>query len=322
MFTAAARNPGLLVAALCFVDTDVGCTAAELAELLKACPSLTRLDMGVPLKLDAEKLEVLLTHGTNITSLTCAQAETATSFAGRSCKWQLLHICWCERSTVQLLAHLPLRTVQQLSFDDVMDSQCLGRLSLPINSMPAAHQLPIILRKATTNLAACPAWQSCPDPCISLLGDRGRGQDDIIVFDTQQRIQLLEALAPLGGTHVREFKADIRGTDFQWGQAEVQALAHSLNSKGVTTVKLGYCILTPGFWTALDEFLPSLQCLQLNSTTECSATDVAFFCCTRRKRFPFTLILAPQVHEEVHGNQLRDSLAARGMDHVEVGIMR
>jgi hypothetical protein len=139
--------------------------------------------------------------------------------------------------------------------------------------------------------------------------------EDAIEFSPQQRIQLLEALAPLGGTHVSSFAGCIKDAEFEWGRAEVEAMARSLGGKEITRLELSHCTLATDFWAALDEFLPSLKTLRLQKDVKCPALDLAIFC-TKRGQCPFTLELAQPIYIEVGGAQLAGSLRAQGVPHV------
>jgi hypothetical protein len=296
-------------------------SSAHLEQLLAACPSLTELDMPDTL-LDDQGLEAVLTHGPNITSLSLGSNKIDTSFAARPCKWRTLKtlegfVLNSDRQpTVLLLARLPLRTVTELEILGFADPSRPLKLELPLGRMPDA-QLPAILRQAATNLASCPAWQAGSKSQISVRGDPACAPPNTVVFDAQLRIQLFEALAPLGGPAVKQVELSIGKASFQWGRPEVQALARSLGGQ-VTTLKLGDCSLQSDFWAALDECFPALTSLQLQEGATCSATDVALFCGTRAAGRPFTLRLIADVYGAVQGEQLQAGLTARGLAHVSV----
>jgi hypothetical protein len=317
---AAAHNPNLQDLQVGHEDGE-GPTAAQLADLLAACPSLTVLNMELA-DFDDEGLEVLLTHGSNITSLNLSSFfELQSSFAERACRWQTLRL---RLADALVLARLPLRTVTQLTIGSPNSPL---ELDLPLETMPA-EQLPLILRQAATNLASCPAWQAGSKSKISLEGDPGpipKPQDTLTVFGGQQRIQLFEALAPLGGPAVKQVEVSIRGATFQWGRPEVQALARSLGGQ-VTSLELSYCSLQSDFWVALDECFPALTSLHLELRVTCSAPHVALFCGARAAGRPFTLRLKATadfwgvegVYSAVQGEQLQAGLEAMGMAHVSV----
>jgi hypothetical protein len=141
---------------------------------------------------------------------------------------------------------------------------------------------------------------------------------EIQTFSDEQRVQLLEALAPIGGPHIQHFRASMHGTVFDWGRAELQALARSLNSSQLSMVTLDDCHLTVGFWAALEEVLPALDTLTLWGNAECSATDIAVFCSRWRQGHQLTLELCKPLYEAVNGAELQASLAGQGMPHVKI----
>jgi hypothetical protein len=190
------------------------------------------------------------------------------------------------------------------------------RLKLPVGEVPDA-QLPAILRQAATNLASCPAWQAGFRGGVSLQGEPGSARRPRLTFDGQQRVQLVAALAPLGGPAVKQVEVSINGATLCWGRAEVQALARSLGGQ-VSRLQLGHCTLISDFWVALDECFAALTSLRLQQNVTCPAPDVAFFCSTRAADRPLALEFGGGVYNAVHGQQVQDSLAARGMAHVSL----
>jgi hypothetical protein len=308
--TAVAHNPGLKTLRIHAIQEYP--TAAQLAQLLAAVPSLTELDMPETL-LDDQGVEAVLTHGSNITSLNVLSIKVETSFVDQPCNWQKLSVEDCyEQPSVLMLAHLPLRKVNDLH----IWSSNLPELQLPLGRAPHA-QLPAILRQAATNLASCPAWQAGFKGSISLTGGPGPALPNRVVFDGRQRIQLIKALAPLGSPALKQMQVSIDGAVFQWGRSEVRALARSLGGQ-VASLQLGDCTLQPDFWLALDECFPALTFLRLQQDVTCSPPDAALFCGARPADRPFTLSLHNEVYVDINGQQLRGSLAARGVAHVKV----
>jgi broad specificity phosphatase PhoE len=311
MFTAAAHNPALQIFKVC-PGWFSRPTAAEVQHLLEACPSLSELHLGW-MTLAPDAVVVLLTHGTTITTLTAHVFETTASLADKPCSWKCLQLQG-DYPTVLHLANLPLKGLSSLQWATQWATG-LATLELPLATVPA-EDLPHLLQRAATNLAACPAWKAQPRGYISLEGDPSDyNTANIIDFSPQQRIQLVQALAPLGGPHVRTFVGSIRGAEFEWGRAEVEALARSLGSKEVTTLELSHCTLATDFWAALDEFLPSLNTLRFRKDVRCAPLDLAIFC-TKRGQRHFTLQLGQALYNEVGGGQLGNSLAAQGVPHV------
>jgi hypothetical protein len=273
---AAARNPALQVFSL-DPFADFKPAAADVQHLLEACPSLSDLDLQWA-RLSPDVLEVLLTHGTNITSLGAETLYTDVSLADRPCSWKCLKGLSDFNPTVLTLANLPLKGVTSIEFLD----SCWGKdldlatLQLPMDNTGVEDMLQL-LRQAALNIATCPAWNVEPQDYIIVAGDPVAayfGHEGTVIFSPEQRIHLLESLAPLGGPHITEFFGNIWGAWFEWGRPEVQALARSLRSEEVTTLTLNHCSLTDDFWAALGEFLPALESLQLGKDVTYSTLDI------------------------------------------------
>jgi hypothetical protein len=273
---AAARNPALRVfsfSSMAYFEP----AAADVQHFLEACPSLSDLDLQSA-TLSPDVVEVLLTHGTSITSLSAESLDTDVSLADRPCSWKCLKGLSDLNPTVLTLANLPLGGLTSLEFSyanwgSPLD---LATLQLPMDSRDVEDMLRL-LRQAAINIAACPAWSAAPPDHITLEGDPGAAQyedQSAVMFSAQQRIQLLESLTPLGGPHVTEFVCNIWNTCVRWGRPEVQALAHSLRSDRVTTLALDYCYLPEDFWAALDEFMPELETLQLGEDVTYTDLDI------------------------------------------------
>jgi hypothetical protein len=312
MCTAAARNPALQVLTVGSQGAS-RLTAAELQHLLASCPSLTTLDMPF-LPVSDDVLEVLLTHGKKITTLVAASFRTDGSFADRQCSWKRVwfsQVDYPYYPVLLLLANAPLKGVEELhgGFSD------LGILKLPLLTF-APDQVADLLRRATTNIAACRQWQLAPGSFISLGHDPEDSPPQDVIFTPAQRIQLLEALAPLGGPHVKEFNAAIYDTDFEWGEAELQALGRSLNSERLSALQLSYCIVTSGFWAALDEVLPSLSDLYLNG--DVTGSDLALFCSKRGQGHMLSIHLQEDLYQSSNGAQLQASLEQHSVANVKV----
>jgi hypothetical protein len=290
---------------------------AQVEQLLEACPSLTHLGLDYT-RVEQDSLDAILTYGTNITSLNASRIEPDCSIAGREVSWRKLVLTDCYCLTTQHLANLPLQSVTSLQLGEDPDAT-LARLELPTRSVPAAD-LPGLLLEATTNLAKCPAWRSEPQPWVLLYGDPSDDVDDppaTTSFNPEQLLQLIQALAPLGGPHVAAFQLSIEGLSLQLGRAEVAALAQSLG-KGLRKLELSHCNLTAGFWAALDDALPSLQYLTLREQVNCSAANVGIYCGKRSSANRLVLRMSPGVYQLCQGDELHQGLNAQGLGHITV----
>jgi hypothetical protein len=311
VFRAAACNPGLQTFTLTDENCDFEATDAKaVASFLASCPCLTHLDLDW-MHLSESVVDAILTHGISIVKLAVGGLVTTTNYSGQPTKLQSLSLRSRRYSPVLQLANLSLSNVTHLELWCDISVQ----LQLPSSSVPA-DQLPGILQRAASNLAACPAWQSKPEQCISLQGDVEDHEEIYLSPETQ--LQLLQALAPLGGPHVRKFQGLLGESWFDWGRPQVEALGFSLGSTQLRVLELTCCTLGEDFWAALDEAMPSLEVLRLICPVTCSVLDLAVFCSRRQAGRPFSLILAPQLYEDYNGAGLQDSLRAQGVTHVSV----
>jgi hypothetical protein len=313
VFAAAARNPGLQTFTLSRVASQLRPYQLDAAEavrnFLTSCASLTHLDLSNALPSE-RTVDAILTHGTSITHLTVGALATSTNHSDQPSNLQSLSLQESDWGTLTLqLANLPLRGVTHLCTGG------LGWLELPTACVPA-HQLPAVLG-ATTNLAACAAWQAKPEHCIYLRGD-DRMSNSHIHLTPEAQLQLLEALAPVGGPHVREFNISVEEASFSWGRAQVEALGRSLRSTQLSSLDLSYCTVHRDFWAAVDEVWPSLKFLRLGDEVTCSASALFVFCSRRQAGKEFTLGLAPELYDSHNGAGLQDSLRAQGLPLVSV----
>jgi hypothetical protein len=317
LYAAAASNPGLLSFSL-HQEDEIAAPAAQLHQLLKACPSLTELDLGNT-AVQQDALYELLWYGTSITSLTTASIRPDSSFAGRQVPWRKLFLVDDDYPTALHLANLPLQLITSLHMTGYPEPW-LGLLTLPTSSVPA-EQLPGLLLQATTNLAKCPAWHSKPESQLLLGGDSAGGPPAYASFNPAQRLQLFQALAPLGGPHVESFELNIEGIGVELGRAEVAALAQSLG-KGLVELRLTHVSLAADFWAALDESLPSLHTLALGEQVLCFPMELGIFCARRPPGRQFTLELSRSLYNQCEGRNFEGDLQAQGVSHVKVRELR
>jgi hypothetical protein len=304
MVVAAANNPGLKV--LSVASYAATPSTAEWSHLLTSCRQLETLELGYA-EVPQPVLDVLLTLGTNITSLDTSTITVTTSFALSPCKWRRLRLWHEDAGSLFQLAYLPLHSVTHLD---------VGLLGFPLPlEVISPEQLPRLVLQAAVNTLGCPAWQAAPANYLSFW--TAGSPPETVSFTPEQRIPLLEALKPLGGPHITKFGAYTHDTDFEWGRPELQALAHSMNSGQLSELELYDCTLTTDFWAALDELVPSLSSLVLNGVT-LSAFDLAVFCSRRRQRRTLCIRLDSQLYQAINGAQLQASLEGHGVVNVQI----
>jgi hypothetical protein len=217
-----------------------------LQQVLTSCTGLTQLTLD-NLAINDQGLEVLLTHGTSITDLTLGNTSLTTSKATWACSWRRLVL---HNRTLKELAYLPLKSVQQLRVIRHGLKVSLGQVDLWLNlpSDTPAAQLPDLLHQATCNLASCPAWAQAPPSKLVLWGHT-QGLTDT------QGVQLLQALAPVAGSHVSKLKLCCK---MQLGQDEAEAIASSFVGS-LTSLHLDSATLHDSFWEPLAQHFHNLQ---------------------------------------------------------------
>jgi hypothetical protein len=313
--TAAAHNPELHKFRLSGKIEDADrvlqhdLPADQLEQLLAACPTLTDLDLRI-CNISQECLDLLLALGTCITSLTVRDINVGESRANAPCQWEKLTICAGSRGlSMHQAAFLPLKTVHQLG-----STLLICDLQLPLSSVPLG-EIPALLHQAATNLAGCPARQHAHPLGVCLWNATTAFNPLEHRWTSEQRVQLLRAIAPLRHPHLTGFV--FAATGWELGQPEVTALHHSFGA-GLATLQLGYCTLLPSFWAALNERLPNVTNLRLASSVDCQASDVIISCSKRSAVKPLRLDLGKKLYKACGGDQVQASLRAQGVGHVSI----
>jgi hypothetical protein len=134
-------------------------------------------------------------------------------------------------------------------------------------------------------------------------------------WTSEQRVQLLRAMAPLRHPHLKGLTLIVDG--FELGQPEVAALQHSFGA-GLRALSIGDCTLVPSFWVALTELLPTVSGLQLRSAVECHTQDIITFCSRRSTAQPLRLGLGSNLYKACGGAETQAGLRAHGVQHVSV----
>jgi hypothetical protein len=288
-----------------------GLQASALEQLLTACTSITSLDIRT-YTLDQQGLDVLLAHGDNITTLK-VQAIQATQSRTHA-KWRVSKLALVS-SNISALAHLPLRTVQELQ-----SGSTTGTLQLQLHG-PASEAT---LRSAVTNLAACPTWQAGQLSGIDL-AERDESWVQGSIASPQQLIQLFDTLAPLAAPHLKSFNLQLRGTasagSLLMGQVVVQALGRSLGQHLETLVLHGV-FASREFRPALSGALPQLCSLQFGGDADgaapCTSQDLTVYCCSRPGSRPLAVRIPQFWYSAWNCAELMESFTAQGLTHVTI----
>jgi hypothetical protein len=261
---AAARNPHLQSATFTwFAGVFV---AQQLHDLLTGCQCLSYLDLHDSI-IDQQGLDVLLEHGTCITSLTVGSFQLTSSRADRECSWRTLALRETPAPSLLQFAFLPLRDIQSIN-TSVMTKTCLpakhGRPSLAVSVCLTTNPgfVPV-LHQAVTSLAAWPGLKECPVTCVCIEVDTALVYQKTV--SRAARLQLLEALTVLKGFQPTTLEVgSVERSDSQLvlGKPQAKVLANAFGSS-VTQLHLNSCTLLPGFWAALPGCFPFLRRLHL-----------------------------------------------------------
>jgi hypothetical protein len=297
------RNQGLQSLSVNFA----GPASAELLQcLLMSGTSLTQLDL--PWKsTDDQGLDMLLKHGASITDLTLGKLDLTRSRADSPCRWQRLELMHTD-SVLKGLAYLPLKSVQELkTAQEVRMSVTYDPETLDLRLIHR-EQTDLLLKQATSNLAACPAWQKQPATRILLYTPP---EYRTIIPDTPAA-QLISALSPVAGPHLHHLAISL---NVELGQQEVQALARSLGSS-LKSLSLRRGFIKPSFWPALSQHLPHLKELGLMHKVQGSIMGITAYLRTLAQ--PFTLYIARWVLAGHMAADLTSSIDAWQMQGVSV----
>jgi hypothetical protein len=285
-------------------EDDPFITPEQITRILTSCKQLTSLTVDYPL-FQAE-FDALLTHGPQLTRLTCGDLHLTEDRSATPCSLKEL-VMMTEDPNAETLAYIPTASLTRLAFlgDAVLPSPCPTLEFVPRKrSVPA--NMPELVRRSLVNLMRCPAWQQCgPRVHVRLSTRRGR--------DMPELLSLIPALAPLASKEVK-LSIDMEGGDV--GASELQQLGFALGSS-LTQLVLGECDLSPDFWPAVWAHLPGLQQVTVGSRVRGANVlhELASFCsCATR---PLQLRLGQRLYTQVEG-RLDQEGRWMGVPHVTV----
>jgi hypothetical protein len=257
-------------------------SADEVRSILTSLQQLTSLDLESTIH--QPEFDVLLTHGTQLTSLTCTGLYLSEDRSASSCSWKEL-VMNNQGFDAATFAYMPTASLTRLGVWGGPSPPTT--LHFTTTGMPEAVELPELMRRSLTNLMRCPAWQQCTSRVeISLVSDKDN--DDIAVLSQ------LAALAPLSSKEVSVYIDILLGF---MTAAGVQQLGDALGSS-LKQLVLGRCILSDDFWPAIGSQLPGLQQLGVRrGVSGATAHELANFCsCATR---PLQLSLTQELYNEL-----------------------
>jgi hypothetical protein len=294
----------------CAYNRDV-VYAGALRPILTRCTGLTYLSI-VDRQINDSGLDVLLKYGTSITDLTLGASKVKVDRAHRQCSWQRLTL---HSYTLHQLAYLPLRAVQSINLQH-FGNDMPNKLELPLDRLTPAQAVSL-LQQAAANLAACPSWQQSPAGEIELSSD-----SSFSVPEADHRVQLLQALAPLGGRHGLKLRM---GVAMQLGAREAEAIARSLGVN-LWSLTIYSGTLLSDFWRGLSHHLPGLPSLSLEDDVKTCATDIAVFLIshssTRTAREKLLMCIHSGVLERAAGEQLEMSINTWQLGNIDLSVLQ
>jgi hypothetical protein len=264
--------------------------------------------LRLPCCLGQQEIDLLLTHATQLTRLTCTRLEPTEDRSQSACSWAELVAC-CGRFGE--LAYLPLHSVHRLESADLeLPSSCPAvEITLDNNQEDQEFHLEQI-RDAVTNLGRCPAWQqSGPDVSYWLTGKSKQFGDGQL---------LVSAVATLSGLANKQLELCISNTSEVLYDASLLEQLGSTVGSSLTHLDLSSGHLSRDFWPAVWAHLPGLQRLSLGMGKDTiRLEDVAAFC-THAPR-PLQLCLHMSLSSEVGpAEKLQELSSAWGEPQVTV----
>jgi hypothetical protein len=254
--------------------------------ILSSCKQLTSLTLDF--YIGQAEFDALLTHGTQLTSLTCSYLYLSEDRSASPCSWTEL-VMTQQEVDAKTLACLPLGSLTRLAFEGnaVFPSPCPTLQFTPLYRVDP-DDMPELVRRSLVNLTRCPAWQQCgPGVHVRLVGDHTYGMPGLV--------SLVPALAPLASKEVNLAIAMPKGA---LGASAVQQLGVTLGSS-LKQLVLESCELSGDFWPAVWAHLPGLQQLTVADVVSgvISAHELAVFC--GRAARPLQLNLGHQLCQRV-----------------------
>jgi hypothetical protein len=270
-------------------------------------------------QLRQQEVDVILAHGTQLTSLTIAGLCPTEDRSQSACTWKEL-IIREESPQPLLLANMPLHSLDRL---------CIGRaFSLPaqrpVLKVPIVwHQHPEqllqvanLLCRALTNLERCPAWQQS-GPCVELY------LTDLYARHSMSAAQLNRLFGALAGLVSKGLHLSIYASKLVMDGVAVQELSTAVGNRliGLTLVA---CQLRAKFWPAMWAQLPRLQQLSLDGedvSARLTARTLVSYC--KAATHPLQLELSQDWCSKLGGvDKLQQQLQQSGVTQVTVVLLQ
>jgi hypothetical protein len=177
-----------------------------------------------------EEMDVLLTHATQLTRLSCSTLNPSVDRSQSACSWRELEVR--RDKGARTLAYLPLRSVTRFTSPDT-------QLPSPCPRLRYMHSSD--LRNALLNLGSCPAWQQS-GPAVHITCTAGS-----------------RSSAPLAPLHLLAGKRvglSFINPFFTIDAVVAQTLHTALGAR-LTHLEVRECRVLRGFWPAVSACLPA-----------------------------------------------------------------
>jgi hypothetical protein len=256
--------------------------------------------LELPCSLGQQQMDLLLTHATQLTHLTCAELGVKEDRSQSACSWAELETIVGDFSK---LAYLPLHNIQRLEWGGLeVPSPCLCMEIILFKSHQDGYEAPARIRDAVTNLGRCPAWQ-LSGPAVKCTLDDYRESID----DSQS---LVETVAALSGLTNKQLQLSISSMVVLYDAALIEQLGRALGTS-LIRLDLSSSNISRDFWPAVWAHLPGLQQLSLGEYIHGTAVhlaDLAAFC-THAPR-PLQLCLDASLEEALGSADLLQELGS------------
>jgi hypothetical protein len=288
------------------LELDIGddIIVEEIVSILTSLKQLTSLLLEC--LVTQPEFDALLTHGTQLSSVTCSYLSLVQDRSASACSWKELVMLY-QGLDAETLACIPTASLTRLAFErSAVFPSPSPTLEFAAWHMADPGNMPGVVGRSLLNLMRCPAWQQCgPSVNVKLWGD---------IDDPTQLNRLLGALAPLAG---KEVKLAIERSE-ALGTSVVQQLVDKLGSS-LKQLVLAECQMTPDIWPAIGAQLPGLQQLTIGDKVHgaIGAHELAVFCsCATR---PLQLSLGQRLYKQVVAEGMLDQQGRwAGVPHVTV----
>jgi hypothetical protein len=211
---------------------------------------------------DQQQFDVLLTHGTQLASVTLQDLYLKEDRSMSACSWKSVTITK-RRHILEVLANMPLYSLERLQFPEIQDGMKFPTQRPVLHLHAGLDEDPStdLLRRALANIERCPAWQHS-GPCAAVWLDTMHRFPPY--FQQSQLHQVLQALSALVS---KRLHFGLEAYEHVVDATTAQTLGDAVGPR-LTGLLINSCQLHPSFWAAMWAHLPNLQQLLLGEYIE------------------------------------------------------